>query len=75
VGCLKEGGGHPSSLTPVEVAAYAAMDLKWVKIFFSVYLCGALFFNQGSASGCQGFRRNRLNVPGTKFGTTVLCGL
>jgi len=28
VGCLKEGGGHPSSLTPVEVAAYAAMDLK-----------------------------------------------
>jgi len=29
---------------------------------------------QGSASGCQGFRLNRLKLPGTKFATTVLLG-
>ena len=27
----------------------------------------------GSASGCQGFRRSRPKLPGTKFETTVLC--
>jgi len=31
-------------------------------------------FNRGSASGCQGFRRNRPKLPGTKFATTLLCG-
>jgi len=30
--------------------------------------------SQGSTSGSQGFRRNRPNLPGTKFVTTVLCG-
>jgi len=34
----------------------------------------SVFFNRGSASGCQGFRRNRPKFPGTKFATTVLCG-
>jgi len=40
----------------------------------------SVFFNRGfsepkgSASGCQGFRRNRLEWPGTKFATTVQCG-
>ena len=44
------------------------------------FLSKAVFFNlgsaesQGSASGCEGFHRNRLNLPGTKFATTVLCG-
>jgi len=32
-----------------------------------------VFFNQGSANGFQGFRRNRPKLPGTKFATTVLC--
>ena len=45
-----------------------------------LYNIRAVFFNrvsaepQGSASGCQGFRRNRPKLPGTKFATTVLCG-
>jgi len=40
----------------------------------------AVFFNRGSAeplcstSGCQGFRRNRLKLPGANFTTPVLCG-
>ena len=39
-----------------------------------------MFFNrgfakpQGSAGGCQMFRRNRPKLHGTKFSTTVLCG-
>jgi len=33
-----------------------------------------VFFNRGSVSGCQGFRRNRPKLPATKFATTVLCG-
>jgi len=38
----------------------------------------AVFFNrdsaepQGTTSGCQGFRRNRPKLPGTKFATTIL---
>jgi len=45
-----------------------------------LYNIRAVFFNRGSAeplcsaSGCQGFRRNRPKLPGTKFATTVLCG-
>jgi len=45
-----------------------------------LYNIRAVFFNrvsaepQGSASGCQGFRRNRPKLPETKFATTVLCG-
>jgi len=45
-----------------------------------LYIIRAMFFNRGSAeplgsaSGCQGFRRNRPKLPGTKFATTVLCG-
>jgi len=39
----------------------------------------AVFFNRGyaepqvSASGCQGFCRNRPKLPGTEFATTVPC--
>jgi len=33
-----------------------------------------VFFNRGSASGFQRFRRNRQNSPVRKFATTVLCG-
>jgi len=39
-----------------------------------LYNIKAVFFNQGSASDCLGFRRNRQKLPGTKFATTVLCG-
>jgi len=45
-----------------------------------LYNIRAVFFNRGSteplrsASGCQGFRRNRPKLPGAKFATTVLCG-
>jgi len=45
-----------------------------------LYNIRAVFFNRGSAeplgsaSGCQGFPRNRPKLPGTKFATTVLCG-
>ena len=37
-----------------------------------VWLLKPVFLNQGSVSGCQGFRRN--NFPGTKFATTVPYG-
>jgi len=36
--------------------------------------CNTVFFNPGSASGCQGFHRNSPKWPGTKFATTVQCG-
>ena len=44
-----------------------------------LYNIRAVFFNRGSAeplgfaSGCQGFRRNRPKLPGTKFATLVRC--
>ena len=40
---------------------------------FRFFACRAVFFNRGSANGCHGFHRNRPNLPGTKFSTTVLC--
>jgi len=45
-----------------------------------LYNIRTVLFNRGSAeplcsaSGCQGFRRNRQKLPGAKFATTVLCG-
>jgi len=42
--------------------------------FLSNALPRPLFFNRDFASGCQGFRRNRPKLPGTKFAITVLCG-
>jgi len=42
--------------------------------------CRAVFFKRGfaepevSASGCQGYHRNRPKLPGTKFATTDLRG-
>jgi len=44
-----------------------------------LYNIRTVFFNRGSAeplgsaSGCQGFPRNRPKLPGMKFATTVLC--
>ena len=44
-----------------------------------LYNIKAVFFNRGSAepkgsaSGCQGLRRNRSKLPWTKFATTVPC--
>ena len=34
----------------------------------------SVFFNQGSASGCQGFHQNGPKLAGLKFTSTVLCG-
>ena len=39
-----------------------------------VPVANAVFLNRASASGWQGFRRNRPKLPGTKFATAVLRG-
>jgi len=40
---------------------------------YSPILHGTVFFNRGSARGCQAFRRNRPKSLGMKFSTAVLC--
>ena len=69
---------HSFSVTAFIQTAY--ISLKPRCTLLSCCYCTAVFFNwgsaepQGSASGCQGFRRNRPKLPETKFATTIPCG-
>jgi len=54
--------------------SFIGAQLHKVFIVFITHRSSAtVFFNRGSASDCQGFRRSRPKLPGTKFETTVLC--